>query len=117
MMKPLSRFDDMWPEYLVSVFIILGILLGVLMRVPTYSYISVILIGFLIGRIYYEKHLFQRILAVVLCVVAFVFSYILANFGVSRFATFVLLVGSIFGSYYLHSKKIFTIFKSKDFLK
>lgn len=116
-MKEIKNFDKLWAEYAVLLFLLVGLFLGLSMRTPAFSYVSIILIGFLFGRFYYSRRFSEPILPFILMIVAFALGYLIANFGVQRFMILVLFILSFGISYFLHVQKIFTIFKSKDFLK
>ena len=116
-MKEIKDFDKLWVEYVVLLFLLIGLFLGLAMRTPAYSYASIILLGFLFGRFYYSRRFKEPILPFILMIVAFGMGYLIANFGMQRIVLLALFILSFGISYYLHLKKIFTIFKSNDFLK
>lgn len=106
-----------WAELLMLVFIALGFILSVLLQNAAFSYITILLAGFLAGRIYYIKRFAEPILPFVLMIVGFLLGYLIGNFWVSRIWTMILFVLSFGTSYWLHLKKIVGIFKSENFIK
>ena len=116
-MKEIKNFDKLWVEYVSLLLLLLGLFLGLALRTPAYSYISIILLGFLFGRFYYSRRFKEPILPFILMMVAFALGYVIANYGMQRIVLLFLFGVSFILSYYLHFYKIFTIFKSKDFLK
>lgn len=116
-MEPIKDFDTKWPEYVVGILAIIGLFLGIGMRNEFFSYISITLLGFLGGRIIYIKKGRTKHHPFVTGVILLLFLYILSNFGANRLLLLTLAIVSVFISYTLHKKKIFTIFKSKNFLK
>lgn len=106
-----------WAEAGGLFFMVLGFVLSVLLMVPVLSYISVIIAGFLAGRIYYIKRYSQPIFPFIIMICGFLLGYLLGGFWINRLLVIVLFLGCWWGSYYLHLKKILVIFKSQNFIK
>mgnify|MGYP001598502016 CR=1 FL=1 len=111
------KLQDQWPELLALFFVVLGFLISVFLRTPAFSYISVLLSGFLAGRIYYLQHYKEPILPSVLVILGFLAGYVAGSFWVSRVWTIAFFAVGFAVSYYLHLKGIVAIFKSKDFIQ
>jgi len=106
-----------WAEVGGLFFMVLGFILSILLMVPALSYISILIAGFLAGRIYYLKRFSQPILPFIIMICGFLLGYLLGGFWVNRF-WILIWFGASFGiSYYLHLKKILVIFKSRNFIK
>jgi hypothetical protein len=106
-----------WAEMSGLFFMVLGFILSILLMIPVLSYISIMIAGFLAGRIYYIKRFSQPILPFIIMICGFLLGYLIGGFWVSRF-WILILFGVTFGaSYYLHLKKILVIFKSRNFVK
>lgn len=111
------KLQEQWPELLTLFFVVVGFFISVLLRTPAFSYISVLLGGFLAARLYYIQRYKQPILPSVLIILGFLVGYVAGSFWTSRFWTVVLFAAGFVVSYYLHTKGIVAIFKSKDFIK
>lgn len=111
------KLQEQWPELLTLFVVVMGFFVSVLLRTPAFSYISVLLCGFLAARLYYIQRYKQPILPSVLIILGFLVGYVAGSFWTSRFWTVVLFVIGFTVSYYLHAKGIVAIFKSKDFIK
>ena len=106
-----------WAEILTLFFILVGFFISVLLMNPFLSYLTVLLAGFLAGRIYYVKYQTEPILPFVLMIVGFLFGYVVGSIWVNRVWTLLIFVIAASGSYYLHLKQILVIFKSRNFIK
>ncbi|HIG93892.1 TPA: hypothetical protein HA234_06875 [Candidatus Woesearchaeota archaeon] len=106
-----------WAELLMLVLIALGFVLSVLLQNASFSYTTILLAGFLAGRIYYLKRFTEPILPFILMIVGFLVGYLIGNFWVSRIWIVILFMLGLGFSYYLHLKKIIVIFKSENFFK
>ena len=115
-MEELDFYED-WAEYLGIVLAFVGFFIAIFMSKPLFSYISVGVLAFLLGRIFYIKHFSEPIFPFVIMILAFFIGYFAGSFFVSRLIVFVIFVSTFVISYYLHKEKIITIFKSKSFLK
>lgn len=111
------KLEERWAELLALVFIVLGFVLSLALRQAIFSYISVLLAGFMSGRIFYIKHYTEPIFPFILLILGFLLGYLLGSFWASRIIILILFVVSFVLSYYLHLKKIITIFKSQQFIK
>lgn len=111
------KWAEEWAEAGGLFFMVLGFILSILLVVPLLSYLSVIIAGFLAGRIYYIKRYSQPILPFIIMICGFLLGYLLGGFWVSRFWVLVFFLASFSGSYYLHLKKILVIFKSRNFIQ
>lgn len=106
-----------WPEALMLIFAVLGFILALALKSPFFTYLTILISGFLAGRVFYTKRYKEPILPFVLIIAGFLFGYFLGSFWASRLLVLVFF-GIAFGiSYYLHKKKILVIFKSQGFLK
>lgn len=111
------KWAEEWAEAGVLVFMVLGFVLSILLTIPILSYFSIIIAGFLAGRIYFIKRYAEPIFPLILILCGFLLGYLLGGIWISRAWVFVLFVGSFGISYYLHLKKILVIFKSQNFIK
>ena len=111
------HWAEEWAETFALVFLFVGFIISVLLQSAVLSYLSVLLAGFMGGRIYYIKKLHEPILPFILIIIGFLLGYLLGNFWSSRLWTLIFF-GLGFGiSHYLHKKKILVIFKSENFVK
>lgn len=111
------HIEENWAEVLALLFMVLGFVVSILMFNIWLSYLSVILAGAITGRIYYMKKHTEPIFPFILIISGFLIGYLLGGVWVNRFIILILFLGSWWGSYYLHLKKILVIFKSERFLK
>ena len=111
------KLEERWAELLTLVFIVLGFVLSLALRQAVFSYISIILAGFMAGIIFFIKHYQEPLFPFILIILGFLVGYLLGSFWANRFAIFILFLGFFALSYYLHLKKIFVIFKSQQFVK
>lgn len=106
-----------WPEAFMFLFLILGFILAVLLMSPIFTYLTILISGFMAGRTYYSKRYKEPILPFILIIAGFLVGFFLGSFWASRLLILIFF-GTAFGlSYYLHKKKILVIFKSQSFLK
>jgi len=111
------KWIEEWAEVSGLFFMVLGFVISILLTIPILSYLSVIIGGFLSGRIYYIKRYAQPILPFIIMICGFLLGYLLGGFWVNRFWVLILFAVSFGVSYYLHMKKILVIFKSRNFVK
>ena len=111
------KWNEQWVEVFSVALLVLGFILSILLRSQTLTLVSVILAGFLAGRVYYCKKSKEPILPFILMIVGFLVGYLLGGFWASPFWTLLLFAIGFIGSYYLHLKKIIVIFKSEGFVK
>ena|SRR3989338_3558252 len=111
------HWEEQWAEALSLFFLFIGFIVAVLLQSAFLSYLSVLLAGFMAGRILYSKRHHQPILPFVLMIVGFLVGYLVGNFWASRFWTLVFFCFGYVVSYYLHEKKILVIFKSESFVR
>jgi hypothetical protein len=109
--------DEKWVEWFIILFLLLGFFLAVILRSPTFSYLSLLLAGALAGRILYIKYQKEPILPFLLIIVGFLLGYLLGSFWVNRLLAFIVFALAFGLSYYLHLKRIIVIFKSERFIK
>src|SRR3990167_4295558 len=95
------KLQAQWPELLTLFLVVVGFFISVLLRTPAFSYISVLLGGFLAARLYYIQRYKQPILPSVLIILGFLVGYVAGSFWTSRFWTVVLFVLGFGISYYL----------------
>lgn len=113
----MTKWNEQWAEALAVLFLALGFIVALLLQSAVFSYITIILAGFLAGRIYYIKKLKEPIFPFILIIVGFLLGYLLGSFWASRILTLIFFAGSFYASYYLHLQKILVIFKSENFFK
>ncbi len=111
------KWDEEWVEALTVLFLVLGFIVSVLLQSALFSYISVVLSGFLAGRIYFIKRYKEPILPFVLMILGFLLGYLIGSFWASRVWIIIFFAAAFWLSYYLHEKRIITIFKSESFVK
>ena len=111
------KIKEQWAEILAVFFLALGFVISILLTSTLFTFLSIILAGFLAARIYYLKKFSEPIFPFVLIIVGFLVGYFLGTFWASRFWTLLFFAVSFGVSYYLHMKGIFAIFKSDDFIK
>ena len=111
------QWHEEWVEVFTLFFLFLGFVISILLQSPFLTFVSVFLSGGLAGRIYYSKRFREPILPFVLMIIGFLLGYLLGNFWTSRFWTFFFFFLGFGLSYFLHMKKIFTIFKSEYFIR
>ncbi|MBS3166013.1 hypothetical protein J4444_02730 [Candidatus Woesearchaeota archaeon] len=111
------NWKEEWVETVVLGLAALGFIISLLIQSVILSYLTIILSGFVAGRIFYIKRFSQPILPFILMIVGFLLGYILGSFWTSRFWIMVFFAVSFYASYELHLKKILVTFKSKDFVK
>ena len=111
------KLDEQWAEVLTVLFIVIGFILALLLRNAPLSYLSIILAGFLAGRIFYIKRYKEPILPFVLIIVGFLLGYLLGGLWVSKTWVLIFFIVAFAVSYQLHVKKFFVIFKSEKFVR
>ena len=111
------KLEEQWAEVLTILFLALGFVIAVLLQSALFTFLSVIIAGFLGARVYYMKRFSEPIFPFVLIIVGFLVGYLLGSFWASRLWVIVFFPLSFALSYYLHLKGIFAIFKSEDFIK
>ena len=111
------KWDENWAETVTLFFAVLGFILSVTLQSVLFSYISIILAGFIAGRSFYIRRFREPILPFVFIILGFLVGYLAGSFWVSRAWLLVAFTLSFGLSYYLHLKKIFIIFKSERFIK
>jgi len=111
------KWDEQWAEVLAIFFLALGFIISILLHSALFTFLSVIIAGFLAGRIYYLRRFSEPIFPFVLIIIGFLVGYLLGSFWGSRFWSLVFFAISFGISYYLHLKKFFAIFKSENFIK
>jgi hypothetical protein len=115
-MKDFNLYED-WAEYIGIILAFVGFFIAIFMSEPLFSYVSVGVLGFLLGRIFYVKHFSEPIFPFVIMILAFFIGYFAGSFFISRLIVFIIFVSTFVISYYLHKEKIIKIFKSRSFLK
>jgi len=111
------NLEEEWVEYSAAILAFVGFFIAILMSNPVFSYVSVSLLGLLMGRVFYIKHFSEPVFPFVIIMGAFLIGYFAGSFFVSRLIVLILFVGFFGLSYYLHKEKIITIFKSESFMK
>ena len=105
-----------WAEIIALLLAAFGFIIAVALRNPLFSYFTILLSGFLAGRLFYMRRFKEPIFPFILIIVGFLFGYLIGGFWISRFWAFVFFGIAFSVSYYLHLKKIFVIFKSEPFI-
>ncbi len=111
------KLDEQWAEVLAVLFLVLGFIIAILLQSALFTYLSVIVAGFLAARLYYVRRFKEPVFPFVLIIVGFLLGYLLGGFWASRFWALVFFALAFGISYYLHLKEILVIFKSENFLK
>ena len=111
------KFEEQWAEVLTILFLALGFVIAVLLQSALFTFLSVIIAGFLGARVYYMKRFSEPIFPFVLIIIGFLVGYLLGSFWASRLWVLVFFALSFALSYYLHLKGIFVTFKSEKFIK
>ena len=113
----MMKLEEQWAESLAVFFVVLGFIISVLLQSVIFSYISIILAGFLAGRVFYIKRYKEPLFPFVLIIVGFLVGYLVGGFWVSRILSLILFAAALIVSYQLHVKKILVIFKSEKYHK
>ena len=111
------KLEEQWAEALTILFLALGFVIAVLLQSALFTFLSVIIAGFLSARVYYLKRFSEPTFPFILVIVGFLVGYLLGSFWASRLWVLVFFALSFALSYYLHLKGIFAIFKSENFIK
>jgi uncharacterized membrane protein YeaQ/YmgE (transglycosylase-associated protein family) len=111
------KWNEQWAEVGATLFVVLGFMISILQFNALLSYVSIVLAGFLAGRIYYTKRFTEPILPFILIIIGFLVGYLIGNFWSSRLLSLILFILSFSCSYLLHKRKIIGIFKSENFIK
>lgn len=111
------ELQEQWAEALTLLFASIGFIISILLRSILLNYITIIISGFVAGRIFYLKYKKEQIFPFILIIIGFLLGYLVGSFWSSRIITIILFIISSYISYYLHMKKIITTFKSKPFIK
>ena len=92
-----------WGEYLITIFLVIGLVLAVAVQNQTTSFVIIFLFGLLFGRFWFKKRQsFRYILSLVVC--GFASGYILGKlFGNTGPILVVFFLGLLIG-YYVHKK-------------
>lgn len=106
-----------WVEYFSFALAFAGFLGAVIIQNDVSVYLTIFLIGFLFGRIFYVNRVEHPILPYIMMVTFFFFGFVLGSLLSGRIIAILLFLGSFSLSYYLHMKQIVGIFKSETFLK
>lgn len=112
-----AKIEEQWVEYIALILAFVGFFIAIMIRTPAFSYISIALLGLLLGRIFYIKHFSEPIFPFVIMISAFFIGYFAGSFFASRVIVLLIFVATSIISYFLHREKIIKIFKSKRYLK
>ncbi|MAG73138.1 hypothetical protein CL620_02400 [archaeon] len=110
-------WSEEWVEAFTVILLLIGFIIAIALKNPFLSYVLIFLAGMLAARGYYLRRKNEPILPFVLLILGFLLGYILGAFSGNRMLTFLFFAVGFFVSYYLHVKKIITIFKSKGYVK
>ena len=110
-------WDEQWVEILALLLAVFGFIISVSMRSSLFTYLTIVLIGFLSGRIYFIRHHQKPTIYFVLIIAGFLFGFLVGGIWTSRILVLAFFFLAFFLSYYLHQKKILVIFKSRNFIK
>ncbi|GEM_PF-793159 len=111
------KWIKQWPEVFSFGLLVLGFIISLLLRQESFSYLTILFSGFLAARGYYLKKQKEPIFPFILLIIGFLVGYIIGAVWVSRIMVFFFFILGFCVSYYLHKKKIVTIFKSEIFIK
>ena len=106
-----------WAEVLALLFLVLGFILSVLLQSAVVSYISILVSGFLAGRIYYIKRYKEPLLPLILIILGFLVGYLIGSIWVNRILVLFFFALSFWLSDYLYTQKILTVFKGEQFVR
>ncbi len=106
-----------WPELLMLLLAVVGLILSVLLRSALFSYLTIALAGFVAGRVYYLKKFREPILPFVLIIAGFLAGYLIGSLWVSRVAVLVVFLLVLLLSYQLHLRGILKVQRSERFVK
>ncbi|PIN73592.1 hypothetical protein COV20_05200 [Candidatus Woesearchaeota archaeon CG10_big_fil_rev_8_21_14_0_10_45_16] len=111
------KWEDQWPEVFTFFLLVLGFLISVFVRSAAFSYITIFFAGAVAARGFYMRRYKEPILPFILLIIGFLIGYLAGSIWANRFLALLLFLIGFGLSYYLHLKKIITIFKSKSFIK
>lgn len=111
------KWSKKWGEILTLLFLVLGFIISVLLQSALISYLSIVVAGFLAGRIYYIKRYKEPILPFVFIILGFLVGYLIGSIWVNRIMILILFAITFWGSYYLHVHKIVTVYKQEPFVR
>jgi 4-hydroxybenzoate polyprenyltransferase len=111
------KIEEDWVESLALLFVVIGFFISVVLRSSFLSYASVLLAGFVAGRIYYIKKKTEPIFPFILIILGFLLGYLMGGFWVNHFLLIISFALGFGISYYLHIKNILVTFKSEHFFK
>ncbi len=111
------KWEKEWAEVLTLLFLVLGFILSVLLQSAWMSYLSILVSGFLAGRIYFIKRYKAPLLPVILIILGFLIGYLIGSIWVNRVLVLLFFAGAFWGSYYLHTHKILPVFKGEQFVR
>ncbi len=111
------KLEEQWVEVIALFFTVVGFILAIVLQTALFSYLSLLIAGFLAGRLYYVKRYKEPIFPFVLLMVGFLVGFLLGGFWVNRVWAMVIFTACWLLSYYLHLKEILVIFKSQRFIK
>lgn len=111
------KWEKQWAEVLTLLFLVLGFILSVLLQSALVSYISILVSGFLAGRIYFIKRYKVPLLPVILIILGFLVGYLIGSIWVNRVLVLLFFGGAFWGSHYLHTHKILPVFKGEQFVR
>ena len=111
------QWEEQWAEAITVFFAAIGFIIAILLGSALFTYLSVIISGFLAGRLFYMRRFSEPIFPFIMMIVGFLVGYLLGSFWASRFWVLVFFALSFGISYYLHLKEILVIFKKEHFIK
>jgi hypothetical protein len=110
-------WEEQWAEAITVFFAAVGFVIAILLRSASFTYISVIISGFLAARLFYMRRYSEPIFPFIMMIVGFLVGYLLGGFWASRFWILVFFALAFGVSYYLHLKEILVMFKKEHFIK
>jgi len=110
-------WEERWTQIFALLFLVIGFLVAIILQSAFFSYLAVLLGGFLAARLYYMKRFKEPIFPFIMIIIGFLVGYLIGGIWVSRFWIIIFFALGFAVSYYLHVKEILVIFKSEDFIK
>ncbi len=111
------QWHEEWVQVSATFFLVIGFIIAILSHYALFSYLAIIISGFIAGRLYYLQRFRNPILPSILIITGFVLGYLLGTIWASRVWTLIAFFLAFGISYQLHLKKIITIFKSEHYIK
>jgi LPS O-antigen subunit length determinant protein (WzzB/FepE family) len=111
------NIEEYWVEIATLFFAVIALILSLVLHNPIASTITVLLSGFIAGRVFFLKFRKQLIFPFIIIIVGFLVGFLVGSFWTSRALLLIIFGVSWWGSYELHEKKYIPILKKADFDK